>query len=188
MQHAWYADAEEREAQSDDGVTDQGKAEKQRQSEAEPGGDESGDESGAQNIVKSDDEGSNEQYYRTAFDPETMRILSPEKAAFGKENIKDPTQGNITLTYIANNTCYLDVSEAKSPKDVILFTTDEDYEPLKGDANGDGQVNVSDIMACVNYILGSQPERFIFQNADTNEDNRVNVSDIMWIVNYILTH
>ena len=59
---------------------------------------------------------------------------------------------------------------------------------MKGDANGDGQVNVSDIMACVNYILGSQPERFIFQNADTNEDNRVNVSDIMWIVNYILTH
>ena len=155
---------------------------------SQPGGDESGDESGAQNIVKSDDEGSNEQYYRTAFDPETMRILSPEKAAFGKENIKDPTQGNITLTYIANNTCYLDVSEATSPKDVILFTTDEDYDPLKGDANGDGQVNVSDIMACVNYILGSQPERFIFQNADTNEDNRVNVSDIMWIVNYILTH
>ena len=155
---------------------------------SQPSGDESGDESGAQNIVKSDDEGSNEQYYRTAFDPETMRILSPEKAAFGKENIKDPTQGNITLTYIANNTCYLDVSEATSPKDVILFTTDEDYDPLKGDANGDGQVNVSDIMACVNYILGSQPERFIFQNADTNEDNRVNVSDIMWIVNYILTH
>lgn len=149
-------------------------------------GEQGGGESGPQNVVKSDDASSNEQYYRTAFDPQTMRILSTEEAAFGKENIKDPTQGNITLTYIANNTCYLDVSGVSSPKASILFTTEDETGTLKGDANGDGQVNVSDIMACVNYILENNPTPFIFLNADTDNSGKVNVSDIMWIVNYIL--
>ncbi len=149
-------------------------------------GEEGGGESGPQNVVKSDDASSNEQYYRTAFDPQTMRILSTEEAAFGKENIKDPRHGNATLTYIANNTCYLDVSGVSSPKASILFTTEDETGTLKGDANGDGQVNVSDIMACVNYILENNPTPFIFLNADTDNSGKVNVSDIMWIVNYIL--
>ena len=55
-----------------------------------------------------------------------------------------------------------------------------------GDANEDEQVNVSDIMAIVNYILGTTPAVFNELNADVNEDGAINVSDILAIVNMIL--
>lgn len=55
-----------------------------------------------------------------------------------------------------------------------------------GDANEDEQVNVLDVMAVVNYILGNNPSPFNEVNADVNEDGNINVSDIMAIVNIIL--
>ena len=57
---------------------------------------------------------------------------------------------------------------------------------LLGDINGDGEVNVTDVMAGVGYILGNKPEIFIFDAADINNDGEVNVTDIMHIVNIIL--
>ena len=63
----------------------------------------------------------------------------------------------------------------------FIYTT---YQP--GDVNHDGQVNVSDIMAIVNYILGSKPAVFYEEEANVNNDTAINVSDIMAIVNIIL--
>ena len=61
------------------------------------------------------------------------------------------------------------------------------YEPnLIGDANGNGVVNVSDVMQVVNYILGEEPSPFIFKQADVNADKLITVSDVMAIVNIIL--
>jgi hypothetical protein len=55
-----------------------------------------------------------------------------------------------------------------------------------GDANGDGMVNVSDVVITINYILGNNPPGFVFANADVNGDGVVNVSDVVGIVNIIL--
>ena len=55
-----------------------------------------------------------------------------------------------------------------------------------GDANGDGSVNVFDVTAIVNYILGSPSENFVFKAADVNNDENVNVFDVTRVVNIIL--
>ena len=55
---------------------------------------------------------------------------------------------------------------------------------LKGDVNGDGKVNVSDVTALVNMILGvitTNQER-----SDVNGDGKVNVSDVTALINIIL--
>jgi uncharacterized repeat protein (TIGR02543 family) len=57
---------------------------------------------------------------------------------------------------------------------------------LEGDANGDGQVNVTDIMAVANHILNIPMESFDATAADVNGDVQVNVTDIMGIANIIL--
>ena len=57
---------------------------------------------------------------------------------------------------------------------------------VRGDANGDGVVNVTDIMAVANYILKIQMQTFVEAAADVNGDNSVNVTDIMGIANIIL--
>lgn len=57
---------------------------------------------------------------------------------------------------------------------------------VPGDANCDGMVNVIDVIATVNYILGTNPQPFCFDNADVNGDNMVNVIDVIGTVNIIL--
>ena len=55
---------------------------------------------------------------------------------------------------------------------------------LKGDVNGDGKVNVSDVSTLINMILGvvsTDQDR-----ADVNGDGRVNVSDVTALINIIL--
>lgn len=57
---------------------------------------------------------------------------------------------------------------------------------VSGDANGDGSVNVFDVTAMVNYILGSPNDSFDFGAADVNGDGTVNVFDVTKVVNIIL--
>ena len=56
-----------------------------------------------------------------------------------------------------------------------------------GDANGDDNVNVSDIVEMVNYILGNPSDKFNKVAADVNNDGQVNVTDIVSVVNIILS-
>ena len=53
---------------------------------------------------------------------------------------------------------------------------------LLGDLNGDGQINVVDIVAAVNLILNGQYHAM----GDMNGDDMLNVVDIIMIVNIIL--
>lgn len=59
------------------------------------------------------DENKTEDEYRTKFDSQTMLVLSNDELAFKNVNNTDVLAGGTatgTLTYIANNTCYLKVS------------------------------------------------------------------------------
>ena len=57
---------------------------------------------------------------------------------------------------------------------------------IPGDANGDGKVNVSDIVEIVNKILGNPSGKLIEEAADVNDDGKINVTDIVLVVNIIL--
>ena len=58
------------------------------------------------------------------------------------------------------------------------------YKALPGDVNNDGSVNVSDITALINMILGVIPKDQ--EHADVNGDTKINVSDVTALVNIIL--
>jgi hypothetical protein len=55
-----------------------------------------------------------------------------------------------------------------------------------GDANGDGVVDVADVVAIVNYILEKSAENFNFKAADVNGDNIIDAADVVLVVNIIL--
>ena len=59
--------------------------------------------------------------------------------------------------------------------------------PVKGDANGDGNVNAADIVEMVNYIMGNPSAKFDAQAADVNGDGTVNAADIVLVVNNIMS-
>ncbi len=56
-----------------------------------------------------------------------------------------------------------------------------------GDANGDGQVNVTDVVAITNYILGRQSGSFSFEAADLNGDGKVDISDVVKAMKLVMT-
>ena len=55
---------------------------------------------------------------------------------------------------------------------------------LKGDVNGDGRVNVSDVSTLINMILGMSAMDQV--RADVNGDGRVTVSEVSALINIIL--
>ncbi len=66
------------------------------------------------------------------------------------------------------------------------FTLNTGAEIIKGDANSDNLVNVTDIVATVNYIMDKPSADFNFDAADVNGDSKVNVTDIVGMVNIIM--
>lgn len=58
---------------------------------------------------------------------------------------------------------------------------------LKGDINGDREVNVADVTTLVDYILGKNPTNCNESACDINGDNEINVSDVTSLVDIILS-
>ena len=57
---------------------------------------------------------------------------------------------------------------------------------LRGDANGDGEINMQDAICVANAILGNLEASFDEKAADANLDGVIGMSDVMYIVNYVL--
>lgn len=71
-------------------------------------------------------------------------------------------------------------SVAGTPSEPVAVTISR-----KGDANGDGTVDVNDITATVNSIQGDPSTTFVREAADVNGDGIIDVNDITGIVNII---
>ena len=55
-----------------------------------------------------------------------------------------------------------------------------------GDVNGDKLVNVTDIVATVNYIMEKPADNFNKEAGDLNGDGEINVTDIVKMVSIIM--
>ena len=70
--------------------------------------------------------------------------------------------------------------------DVALMTSSITVSDFNlGDANGDGKVNVADLVAISHYVIGQAPADFSFKGADANQDLKVNVADFIAVAHLI---
>ena len=68
----------------------------------------------------------------------------------------------------------------------MTFTSGESPYTL-GDVNGDKEIDISDVVAMVNHILGNTSSTsFKPQAADINKDGNIDISDVVSLVNMIL--
>ncbi len=72
------------------------------------------------------------------------------------------------------------------PNVFVSSMTVQEGGGLAGDANCDGLVNVLDVVAIANYVMGLNPEPFCPENADVNSDGIINTLDLVLTVNLIL--
>lgn len=57
---------------------------------------------------------------------------------------------------------------------------------LIGDVNGDGEVNIADVTAIIDYLLGSPFDSFNPEAADVNGDKAINIADVTAIIDILL--
>ena len=57
----------------------------------------------------------------------------------------------------------------------------------RGDVNGDGSVNISDVTALIDYLLSGNASGINLSGADCNQDNSINISDVTALIDYLLS-
>jgi hypothetical protein len=57
---------------------------------------------------------------------------------------------------------------------------------LKGDVNGDGEVNIADVNVLIDIIMGGEADTNTLIRADVNEDDEINIADINALIDIIL--
>lgn len=57
---------------------------------------------------------------------------------------------------------------------------------IRGDADGDGTVDVNDVTTTINYILAKPVVKFIFEAANVDGDETIDVNDVQGIIDIAL--
>jgi hypothetical protein len=61
-----------------------------------------------------------------------------------------------------------------------------EYPPFCGDCNGDGAVNIADVVCMVNYLfIPGSPPPVSMVKSDVNHDGSVNIADVVYMLNYL---
>ena len=58
---------------------------------------------------------------------------------------------------------------------------------LRGDVNGDGSVNISDVTALIDYLLSGNASGINLSGADCDQDGSVNITDVTVLIDYLLS-
>ena len=111
----------------------------------------------------------------------TAAVTESSSMFFGCTNLV----GGMGTTYDAN---YTDKTYARidgGPSNPGYFT--DKNASLRGDVNGDGQVNITDVIKLINAILSSDYSGIITANANVNGDSEENITDVIQLINYVST-
>ena len=61
------------------------------------------------------------------------------------------------------------------------------YERMRGDVNGDGYINISDVIALINYLLTDDSSAIYLVNADMTGEGDVNITDATSLITKLST-
>ncbi|MFQ6002209.1 MAG: M14 family zinc carboxypeptidase, partial [Candidatus Zixiibacteriota bacterium] len=65
-------------------------------------------------------------------------------------------------------------------EDVVVWETF-----VRGDANGDGEIDISDAIYLVNYLFIGGPEPVPLEAGDVNSDGEITSADVIYLINYL---
>jgi immune inhibitor A len=72
-----------------------------------------------------------------------------------------------------------------SESDSVMYANMQVTHYTRGDANGDGVINASDVVYLINYLFISGPAPNPIQAGDVNCDGTINASDVVYLINYL---
>jgi hypothetical protein len=107
-------------------------------------------------------------------------------------NKKEPITLNssvVVFSNSANATLYVPKGSKQAYANADHWKDFKNIEEMEseilGDANGDWDVDTSDILTIQDFIMTGNDKGFYFNNADMNDDKKVDAADIVLLVNII---
>ena len=91
------------------------------------------------------------------------------------------------ITFVAD-TIFVGYSENGRMRGYTRYClyTPGSHAVLSGDTNGDGMVDVQDVITLIDQILGKEPENFNLLNADMNGDGYTDAIDVVMLIDVVL--
>ena len=71
------------------------------------------------------------------------------------------------------------------PSNPGYFTEGSAVNP--GDVDGDGKVDISDVIALIDYLLSGNASNIQLDNADVDNDGKTNISDVTTLIDKLLS-
>jgi hypothetical protein len=76
-------------------------------------------------------------------------------------------------------------NDLNTEEDVFRFNSIIEVVYICGDANGDGSVDIDDIVFLINYVFGGGPEPYPISVGDVNCSGNIDIDDIVYLINYV---
>ena len=95
----------------------------------------------------------------------------------------DNQHQSVDVTGISGD-IYLEITSTTNKYTVADITSQ--YSFLKGDVNGDGEVNISDVAALIDFLLGGNVDADTRKRADVNDNGEINISDVTTLIDILL--
>ena len=58
---------------------------------------------------------------------------------------------------------------------------------LPGDVDGDGQINIGDVVDLIDYLLNGGSESFVLANADVDGDGHITIADVTDLIDMLIS-
>ena len=151
-----------------------------------------------ESLLKLSSRTSNHQVALTKVDNTTYRvfiysntnapIISGEGSLLSIFYNKESEQVLYEPTTILIDNVILSTLEEQNRASSITTSLVIEAEGLRGDANGDGNVTVTDVVSIVEYLQERQPAAFVRPLADVDEDGEITITDIVGVINLIMNN
>ncbi len=111
---------------------------------------------------------------------EALTCLAAEVPELGENVWAGVDQQSVPLTVPSSS---VDLYKAAEQWKEFLYGE----EWLRGDVNGDGEVNIADMNALLGIILGGTADDAMMRRADVNEDGEIGIADMNAVLDIILS-
>ena len=122
----------------------------------------------------------------------TIKVKATTPPAMGDRVFGKFENGEDEFGIYTGATLYVPKGCAKAYRSADIwknFTHIEEFnDVLLGDINSDGMVDITDVVALVNYILNPSNGNFNMEAADFDNDRTISISDVVGLVNLILSN
>ena len=115
-----------------------------------------------------------------ALDSVTYRLTSSTVSRTNYLEMSIAIPRGLTSTRLRFAAWKADVNSLGAVRQVVVTST------LHGDVNLDGEVNIADVNAVTDIILGADADEDLRHRADVNRDNEVGVADINSVIDIIM--